>query len=154
MTKQRLTTRILTLMLLLLSVTARATANYITIEDKDGGWTSFQLSLDPRLSFTSEALVLTCGESRVEYPLDAYARFFYTDDDVTSVRQLGSSFSFDGNSGEGRIAPGARVLIYNVGGTLLSETDADADGRFRLSFPGSGLYIVRAGNKTFKYLNK
>ena len=33
------------------------------------------------------------------------------------------------------------------------ETVADADGRFRLSFPGSGLYIVRAGNKTFKYLN-
>ena len=65
MTKQRLTTRILTLMLLLLSVTVRA-ANYITIEDKDGGWTSFQLSLDPRLSFTSEALVLTCGESRVD----------------------------------------------------------------------------------------
>lgn len=153
MTKQRLTTRILTLMLLLLSVTVRA-ANYITIEDKDGGWTSFQLSLDPRLSFTSEALVLTCGESRVEYPLDAYARFFYTDDDVTSVRELGSSFSFDGNSGEGRIAPGARVLIYNVSGTLLSETVADADGRFRLSFPGSGLYIVRAGSKTFKYLNK
>lgn len=154
MTKQRLTTRILTLMLLLLSVTARATANYITIEDKDGGWTSFQLSLDPRLSFTSEALVLTCGESRVEYPLDAYAKFFYTDDDVTSVRELGSSFSFDGDSGEGRISPGARVLIYNVGGTLLSETVADADGHLRLSFPGSGLYIVRAGNKTFKYLNK
>ena len=153
MTKHRLTTRILTLMLLLLSVTTRA-ANYITIEDKDGGWTSFQLSLDPRLSFTSEALVLTCGESRVEYPLDAYTRFFYTDDDVTSVRELGSSFSFDGNSGEGRISPGARVLIYNVGGTQLSETVADADGRFRLSFPGSGLYIVRAGNKTFKYLNK
>lgn len=141
------------LMLLLLSVTTRA-ANYITIEDKDGGWTSFQLSLDPRLSFTSETLVLTCGESRVEYPLDAYVKFFYTDDDVTSVRELGSRFSFNGNSGEGRIAPGARVYIFNVGGTLLSESVADADGRFRLSFPGSGLYIVRAAGKTFKYLNK
>lgn len=153
MTKQRLTTRLLTLMLLLLSFTTRA-ANYITIEDKDGTKTSFQLSLDPRLSFTSEALVLTCGDSRVEYPLDTFAKFSYTDDDETAVREFGSSFSFDGDSGEGRIAPGARVLIYNVSGTLLSETVADADGRFRLSFPGSGLYIVRAGNQTFKYLNK
>ena len=140
-------------MLLLLSLTTRA-ANYITIEDKDGAKTSFLLSSDPRLSFTSEALVLTCGDSRVEYPLDAYAKFFYTDDDETAVRELSSSFSFDGDSGNGRIAPGSRVLIYNVSGTLLSETVADADGRLRLSFPGSGLYIVRAGNLTFKYLNK
>ena len=153
MTKHLLTSQLLTLMFLLMSVTTRA-ANYITIEDKDGAKTSFLLSLNPRLSFTSEALVLTCGDSRVEYPLDTYAKFSYTDDDKTAVRELGSSFSFDGNSGEGRIAPDARVLIYNVSGTLLSETVADADGRLRLSFPGSGLYIVRAGSQTFKYLNK
>lgn len=153
MIKHKRTTQLLTLMFLLLSLTTQA-ANYITIEAKDGAKTSFLLSLDPRLSFTAEALVLTCGDSRVEFPLTDYAKFFYTDDDMTAVNELGSSFSFDGANGGARIAPGAHVLIYNTNGTLLSETVADGEGRVRFSFPGSGLYIVRAGKQSFKYLNK
>ena len=144
------------LMLSLLTTPVLRAATYLTIENKQGEQTSFSLEQKPTLSFSSESIILKYGDNEVQYPLSDYWKFTYTDEDVTGIThpEWDNTFILKDNNGIASVAPGTIVQIFNANGTLVSQTVADDNGHVSLYFPTSGLYIVRAGNKYFKYLNK
>ena len=129
-------------------------AEYITIENKDGEKTSFALNGSPKVTFTAEAIVLSVDDKEVQYPLTDYLKFYYTEDDETAIRTIGSTYDFETDGVTAKTSPGTKAFIYNVDGTLIAETSADSEGKVTLPATGRGIYVIRIGNKTLKYIKK
>lgn len=136
-------------------------ADWLTVTDAQGNKTSFALSTSPKVTFTSENLVLTAGDQTVEYPLADYSKFEFTDDNQTTgiktVDNTGSNavFSFgESVHGEG-LKAGSRVSVYSVGGQMVGSATVSANGSVDIPLNGgNGVFIVRSASKSFKFIKK
>lgn len=96
------------------------------------GDNSITLAFDsePTVTFSQTALVVTAGESTLEYPLTSKVTFDFVD--ASSVKSVTSSdvhFSFSSSSinVEG-LAAGETVAVYTYGGMMVTKAVADNSG--------------------------
>lgn len=121
-----------TLVLMLLCLTASklsAAPRELRITDGDN---SITLSFDnePTVTFSSEALVVTAGDTRLEYPLTATVTFdFVETSGITAVTGKDVRFSFNSSaiSVEG-LSAGEPVAVYTYGGQIVAKAVADSSG--------------------------
>lgn len=129
----------------------------LVVTDAEGNETVFVLADKPLVSFSQEAIIVVAGEKRVEYPLSDYRKFSIAGV-ASSIgsEQLAASptFRFDGGIVAEGLVPGTQVMVYNINGMMAGSGTADADGRASVSINGSGTFVVKAGNKSFKFIKK
>ncbi len=138
---------------------------YLTLWGNDSSATSIPLDEHPVLTYDMENDVITCKTSSKEitfslsiihkYTLEAdeqsstAIRFLRKDDNGTmQVSDNGLSF--------GGFCPNAAISVYTVDGKLVANRRADTQGHSSISMSGwtKGVYIIKAGNITYKILKK
>ena len=144
----------------LLTTIALHAASYLTVTDSNGSKTSFELSQKPAISFTYNSLRLVAGEQTIDYPLTEYRSFTLTDDNETgssATKQLKASplFSFGNTLRGSGLEPNSTVALYSVSGQLLKQSRVSANGTVSIPLEGlKGVVVVKAANKSFKFIKK
>lgn len=121
-----------TITLMMLCITAgklSAAPRELRITDGDNSIT-LAFDSEPTVTFSQTALVVTAGESTLEYPLTSTVTFDFVD--ASSVKSVTSSdvhFSFSSSSinVEG-LAAGETVAVYTYGGMMVAKAVADNSG--------------------------
>lgn len=158
----RIKTLFMTLAVALLasmSTLSASAADFVKVSDKDGKDTYFALSEKPTVTFTSNAMILTAGSQRIEYPLTDFRSFAFANQ-PTAIETLDTEssnavFSF-GNSlrGEG-LKAGSQVAVYTINGQLVGRGTVSQSGSVEISLDGqTGVFVVKSLSKTFKFIRK
>lgn len=147
--------------LVMLSPLATEAANYLTVTDTNGSKVSFALTQKPTVSFTASSLRLVAGDQTIDYPLTQYRSFTLTDSnettgigtvrtaDGTPVFTLGETLQASG------LEPNSTVAVYSIGGQVVRQARANASGLVTMPLNGlKGMLVVKAGNKSFKFIRK
>lgn len=122
---------------------------------KSGKTASFSLGNKPKVTMNATDVVIAFNGMTVHYPLQDFVSFRFTDDmvGVTDIRRDAVRYSVSQSalSVEG-LEAGARLAVYTQGGVLLSSATSAADGKASVSMSGlpKGVYIIKAGDKSFK----
>ena len=145
----------------LLTTIALHAASYLTVTDSDGSKTSFELSQKPAISFTYNSLRLVASEQTIDYPLTEYRSFTLTDDNettgISATKQLKASplFSFGNTLRGSGLEPNSTVALYSISGQLLKQSRVSANGTVSIPLEGlKGVVVVKAANKSFKFIKK
>lgn len=128
----------------------------VVIYEKQGQTATFDLELRPTVSFMDNDIRLVCGNTDILYPLDSYLKMTIQEADLeTSTEHIpDASFSITEN---GILAHGCNSMeLYTVDGKIIAKENAHADGTVTLSTGnlGTGVYLVKVGNKSFKIIRK
>lgn len=147
-----------TITLMMLCITAgklSAAPRELRITD---GSNSITLAFDsePTVTFSETALVVTAGESTLEYPLTSTVTFDFVDaSGVKSVTAPDVRFSFSSSaiSVEG-LAAGEAVAVYTYGGQMVARAVADNGGSCTIdagTLPRQSL-IVKTSKTAYKII--
>ena len=134
-------------------------AQRLVIWQKDGSKVSFNLDEQPKTTFTADNLVITTATSTLNYPLVKVQRYTY-EGGTLSVHELKSEGIVISHEGDNIIAKGlaigSTVAIYRIDGTQLLTKCSDASDRVMLSLGSlpSGVYMIKAGEITYKFLKR
>lgn len=136
---------------------------YLVVTDTAGTEYAFALEDQPVITFSSENLVVATVNDTLTTALaglDGYK--FETRKVSTGIMTLPQSSNAEepvlslSNATVSGLKAGSRVSVYNVNGMLLSEVVADNSGKVNLDLNAlaSGIYILRAPSKSFKFVKK
>lgn len=138
---------------------------YLALWGNDGTVTSIPLEGLPTLTYDVDNGVITCRASNNEVTFSMADIHKYTleaeelsstairslqEDDGNTIQNSGEGLSFDG------FRSNTIISVYTVGGQLVSSCRTDILGHSSLSMSdwAKGVYIIKAGNKTYKILKK
>jgi len=127
----------------------------LLLTTRSGKAASFSLDSRPKVTMTATDVVLAFDGMEVRYPLKDFVRFCFLGDEVgvADIRKDAVRYSVTPSEvkAEGMNA-GDRLAVYTQGGVLLASATSAADGRASVSVSGlpKGVYIVKAGDKSFK----
>lgn len=128
----------------------------LIVKLKDGSETAFFLKDKPQVTFEGTDLKVTSQSGDTTFPLADVLRFTYALKDTSGINETfdrKSSVSFeDGVLVISEIKAGNTVSIYSLDGKLLNQLTPQHTGTYRLNLSElpSGLYLVKAGNITYK----
>lgn len=130
--------------------------NAVVVTDADGEETVFALADKPKVTFSAEALVITAGDGRVEYPIDKGAKFTFEQRDLSSISDVesGSAVFVIGDVVEARgLKAGSAVAAYSADGRLIASAAADSEGNASLDLSHAhGAIIISTTSKTIKII--
>lgn len=142
-------------MLLIGTVDMQADDLYVVVHQEQGR-TVFCLQQKPVVSFTDAGLKLVCDKSEVLYPLEKYLKFTiedsYTETAVEGIESNSFSISDDEIS-----ASGCQCLkLFTSDGKLIVTENANENGIASVYIKNleKGIYIVNAGDVSFKFFKK
>lgn len=128
----------------------------LIIKTKSGSTVSYSLSTRPRVTFDGTDLVLTAPDVEVKYPVDDIEEISF--DTVTSIQSVKSdnlAFTISGDviAAQG-MAKGDVITITTLDGKTLSTSASSESGEAQvdISTLNHGIYVVKAGNKSYKIL--
>ncbi len=149
-------------LLMLSTAMTRADNTAVQILTADGDGPLFMLEERPQVACQGDMLVITAGETVVNYPLADRARFVFVDEaDVPTaisqttltaprpvVRISGQTMTVDG------LQPGTALRVADVRGRLVATAVADAQGHTAVSFTQKQrtIYVVETSTATFKII--
>ena len=145
--------RLTLLFALLIAAMAGRAEKALVVYTTEGRAATFVVAGEPRITCTAGEVTVASGTAAVNYALSALDRFVLEDVDMTGIAQETAASPIfrvgaDGLRCEG-LAPGLRVQVYDLGGRLVRQGVADADGRAAVPLK-RGTYVIKAGNQTFK----
>lgn len=147
-----------TIMLMMLCITASklsAAPRELRITDGNNSMT-LAFDSEPTVTFSQTALVVTAGESTLEYPLTSTVTFDFVDAsgvESVTVPDVRFSFSSSAISVEG-LAAGETVAVYTYGGQMVTRAVADNSGCCTIDaglLPGQPL-IVKTSKTAYKII--
>lgn len=136
-------------------------SNYtMTVLLRGGGCISFNLSSQPKTTFTETEIVIASNEQNISLPLSEVVRYTFSDKDnlgISSLPTKGVSVFQDAE--DIRIIgvqSGELVSLYSVGGTLLTFKKSNTKGEVSIPLNGfpQGIYIVKTSNMKYKFIRK
>lgn len=136
---------------------AAYTNDDLIIETKDGKQVSYRLNTRPVVTFEATDLVLTSSDVQVKYPVSDVKELRFASE-VTAINgtKVGNiAFSVNGNEITASGLKGGESLeVYGIDGKAIATASVGADGTaaVNISALGSGIYVVKAGNKSYKVL--
>lgn len=151
--------RLLTSIALLLgSLCANATVQYMTVEQKSGAKYSFLLKENPVVTYKGGELVVN-GSASTSYAISGVKNYHFTESDQTGVENTGADMlriTTDENTVLVENAPaGAKVALVNAGGATVTNTTAGQNGGATISLPSAkGVYVLTVGKQSFKLIRK
>ena len=144
-----------------LTISAQDGKTHLVIISKDGSRVGYQLTHNPKITFTNTDLEIKTDLLEVNYPLANMARFEYEKENTpTTLRDISTDETICKFIGESLVFPhldeNSTVAIYTaVGQTILSKTILSAgEYAFPLSNLGVGVYMVNVNGLTYKIVRK
>lgn len=133
--------------------------NAMVVETKGGNQVTFLFDTKPEMTFAGENVEIKSTTETVAYPMSdvVQVRFEYIPTGIGKVENGDLSFRFNGGTLEAEgLAPMSMVAVYSVDGAECLRGKADAGGRAELAIGGlkAGVYVVKAGNVSYKIIKK
>lgn len=143
---------------LLACTICRAETDCIQITLANGETETIMLSSRPKLIMDSIQISVIYDGKTITIPLEDGLKVRHTDSSQTEVEKISSqsvyfSISDDGISCHG-LSHDESVSLFSGNGALLKTIKSDASGNVSVPLPDSGLYIIRTGEKSFKFFVK
>lgn len=119
---------------------------------------SYMLVSYPVVTFDADNVILSTTNNRVEYAKSDVAKFtleHVTTDGIkneatsdTQIRQHDGTFLFEG------FAPNTVISVYDTAGHLVDSASTSSDGSAMIATNAykSGIYILKADNKSYKFI--
>lgn len=131
----------------------------ITLWMTDGTTTVYALQDKPVLTFTSEALTVSCKGMDSDVPLSELIKYTFEDYVPDGISGLPSAEQVGISGGSVTLKAGCSALTVSVltldGKTVMSETvEAGSSSVISLGSLNRGVYIIKANNTTYKILKK
>lgn len=136
---------------------AAYTNDDLIIETKDGNTVAYHLSTRPVVTFELTDLVLTSTDVKVQYPVTDVKELRFADGTTaineTKVGDITFSVSGDMISANG-LENGSNLEVYSIDGKEIAKASVDATGKAQVNISdlGQGVYVVKAGKKSYKIL--
>lgn len=131
-------------------------AEALLIQTKDGQTVSYSLTARPVVTFEATDLVLTTTEVSVKYPLaDVKDITFGSNSSAIDVMNADIAFTINGDQivAQG-LGKGDRLQVYGIDGKVIANAGIDAEGTAKadISSLGHGIYVVKAGKKSYRIM--
>lgn len=132
----------------------------VLINQANGNTVEYKFEDMPVATFSEDNMVINVGEQHVAYPIAdivnlTFDRTEKPESGVAGVVNTDMTVMLSKESLDIRgLNPGVKVAVYDVSGRMLISADADADGSFStsLSALGKGVFVITAGNNSFKII--
>lgn len=161
MKKRRFVMLFAALLMAVVSVKAQDTMQRLVVWQKSGEKVYFDLSEEPETTFEEGVLVIQTSTTLVRYPISDVMRYTY-EGEMTAIkkpvvqpgeivfRQGADELSFDG------LPEGVKLEVFSIDGKpLLSETARQGKTTvISLANYPTGIYIVKLGETTYKFLKR
>lgn len=153
------TKRLFTMCLVLVSTIVGAWAQdeakqQLVVWQRDGQKVRFDLSEEPRTTFSKGQMIIKTNRDSVSYQLSDVLRYTYEGPytEISAAPTHDLTFSQTAEGTELRnVASGTVVRLYNTAGVLLeSKTSDGSPVRFSLSSRPAGVYIINLDDRSFK----
>ena len=158
MKKNALLRLVLMALLLLTTTVIRAgDVQYLTIMVQ-GKPVSFALSDKPGITYQNNQLVVTTAEETIEIPVADISGTSF-EETSTAIRNLMSGGKPQIQGGLvcfTDLTPGTPVQVFTADGRSVAEAKSDANGTVQVSLSElpKGTYLLKAGKRTIKMMNK
>ena len=155
MTDKRLLTLAFTLMLTAVVALAQTSGQRLVVWQKDGQKVYFDLSEEPKTTFSNGMLIITTKTMQTSYHLNTILR--YTHEGVSSsVGEMSTHDLTVKQTDEGitlkNVSKNTVVRMYDTAGRLLESKTSDGSSTIAFSLTGrpAGVYLVNLNDQTFK----
>lgn len=147
---------------LAVTICASATdyAYSVLVNQTNGNKVEYKFEDMPVATFSEDNMVMNVGEQHVSYPIADIVNLTFdrTEKPESGVEGVASPdmtvlLSKENLDIRG-LNPGVKVAVYDISGRMLVSANADADGSFStsLSALGKGVFVITAGNNSFKII--
>ena len=154
---QKLWCATIVLMMGIIGFKAHAHGYSLVLNLADGTAATFPLSDHPIIKNSPTELSVESENAAITVAYKDLINFILTDmskaEDLTiedNHQIIGGSIFFSG------LKEGEPIIIYSTEGKIMTSANADSDGTaiIDLSSFGTGMYIARCNNSSFKFINK
>ncbi len=145
--------------MLFVSMAIHAAETCLIVEMKDSNKFSFMLAEKPVITFQNGDLVVN-GSASTSYAISNVKNYHFEESIANSVETAVENelriVYLDENSIQVQNAEAnAQVTVFSVAGVAYSNQYADAEGTATVQLPSQkGIYIVKVGNQSFKFIRK
>ena len=133
----------------------------LIVQTKGGEKMEFVLSEHPKVTFTTNELLIETESNAVYYPLSDMARFTYKNvTPSTGMIDITTNKTMFNLSGDLLVFPSlpenCEVKIYSADGMLVYNTKTKQAGEYSFAMSGlnTGTYIVSVNGSTYKILKR
>lgn len=133
----------------------------VEVNKTDGTKVAYKFSQNPVVTVEGDDMKMTYdgGTQSVLYPFAEVVNLTFSKTENSGVDNVGVdgtvSFAVTRDALEATgLAEGTAVTIYDTAGAMRAQGNADADGSLTLPLGslGQGVYVVKAGNNSFKFI--
>ena len=132
--------------------------NAVVLKLASGEIVSFSFDECTKITFSATDIVITTGETSVNYPMEGLKITFGQLPTSTAIQETQTAktqFSIAGaNVNATGLNAGQVVNVFSINGTKVATVKADAEGNAIVSLPSKGAYIVNTGKITYKIATK
>lgn len=146
---------IMAILALCAATAAQAAYNSVVVHFNDGGKAEIALSESLKMNFTATDLVVTGSDADVTVPRTNIKYFEHSEgtgiNDVDALdghRFTGDAIDFF------NLPDGSRVAVFDAAGNCVVSSIESGNCHISLSGLATGVYVVTAGNNSFKILIK
>lgn len=132
---------------------------YLVVWKADGTKVSFDLEEEPSTKFSAGKLVISTSSMSAEYPLKSVVRFTYEGESTAISTPNPSGMGFSQKGDDIRVyglGTDAAVQLYSLDGVMLESKKRDSDSTVNFSLSGrpSGVYVVKIGDHSLKFMKR
>lgn len=142
-----------------MSFGANAESNYMTVEKNNGSLISFLLADNPVITYNEGNLVIN-KDAKTTYSFEDIKNYHFTEKNETGVESVSSIalrivWIDDATIQVQNAEAGAAVTVTAISGVVVSTSKADVEGNATVELPNNvGVYVLTAGNQSFKIIRK
>lgn len=133
----------------------------LVVNTTDGRKLVYPLDQKPKVTFSDTGLILTTSSTEITLPRENVKTFSYdrvplSGIDAPATDICAAQFPADGTLYVAGCEPGAPVNVFSVEGVLLYSVTADDRGSASIAAKnlGTGIYLVKAGDMSYKILKR
>lgn len=141
------------------AIVSAAHADYkLVVNETTGNRIEFLFKNKPVATFTADDLVISVADgSKVEYPYANVVNLTLEEfNSIDGIEAAGNAaFSIDNDTFSAFNLPArAEIRIFSINGETMAAGNADSEGHYSTGISGlaKGVYIVKAGDKSFKFI--
>lgn len=146
------------LLVLMLSLSAKAQVEFLIVNLSDGSTSSFALADHPIVKTLNGQFTVESENIDLSVPISELNSFHFSSDlsGIDEMLTKASHFIDKDHIIFNGIKEGNSISIFSVNGTLMAHAAADSDGNADINisnFPTS-IYVVSTSSSTFKFIKK
>lgn len=138
-------------------IQAQGVSDNLVISTQDGNSVAYSLSTRPVVTFEGTDLVLTSSDIVVRYPIIDVKDITFAEATDNAIGEVKGNITFAIN-GNRIIAKGldkgVTMQVFSTDGKSIASAKTNASGEaiIDISKLGHGIYVVKAGKKTYKVM--